>query len=489
MWIYFIYIFIALIYIYYNTNTNTNTNTFGINVIFWNILCEGMGYGEFMTNGGDTKNIDWEKRKYKIADNIGSQLQRGRIVSCVEVDNYSWIVQYLKRKYPELQINSVYCPKVNVKKNYSNNNLSIYITTLLNKYDSSIEIVPNLKENNITLAYAQLIKFYLGNNINLETFESNNVSKEYMEFLSNILNVKLTPSMPYISFDCSVIFWSDRYFTKIKMIKQNIDSTIDIKNLGYIKYFNEDGFMGLRMRDNKTKIKFDIFVAHIKSGENAIAELERTISLTKILKYINNVGLKNRIICMDSNTSQLYQKNIPLGKIYDKKYNYIGTLKNYVTDIWKDYRYNNVIYQNKDTMCWKMRAGSRQKHKNGELMADTIDVILVPKNIYSVPFIPITSKITNEDYNYIIKWRTNSLRRAAIKHQYLTKSWENDINKNEITAELSKFLINTYDNDNTNANDNANTNKVRTIFKKMYPNIHMPSDHPMIGAIVYFNKY
>ena len=34
-----------------------------------------MGYGEFMTNGGDTENIDWEKRKYKIADNIGSQLQ------------------------------------------------------------------------------------------------------------------------------------------------------------------------------------------------------------------------------------------------------------------------------------------------------------------------------------------------------------------------------------------------------------------------------
>ena len=71
---------------------------------------------------------------------------------------------------------------------------------------------------------------------------------------------------------------------------------------------------------------------------------------------------------MDSNTSKQYQDNMELGYIVDKTDEVVGILYDYLNQFWEtDNMYNN-IKQTKDTICWKMRAGSRQEKKNGALV-------------------------------------------------------------------------------------------------------------------------
>ena len=384
--------------------------------------------------------------------------------------------------------------------------MSVYITSLLHKYDSSIEIVPKLKGDKLTEAYNKLIEFTQNDKSNkLPSFESNAVSKDYMKFLSEILDIELTLDMPYVSFDCSVIFWSEKYFTKkeipgyvqsLSSISQSISHSITTKHKNINnQHYDEDCFMGIRMINNKSNNEFDVFVAHIKSGESSEAEYERVESIKKLLNNIRpkvgiGVALNNHVLCMDSNTSELYQNNFNKSYIYDKKSgSLLGKLDKYANEIWKGYKYKNHIPQNKNTICWKMRAGSRQEDKNGAIMADRIDVILTPKHIFAKYFSPIHSNITDYDYKYIMAWRTNEKYRNAIKNECIQNKWENNNKNNKVSEELAEMLIDPeIENKYTNT-DKTSVEKVTDIFNKLYPNIYMPSDHPMIGAVIYFSIF
>ena len=126
--------FIAIastIFYYYYINISS------IDIIFWNLLSEALGKKQFLTNGGDDINVDWNKRKNKICNKIAIQISKKGIFTCVELDNYPYVISYLKKNFKNLNIEGVYIPKINTKKNNSNNNLSIYITTLLNKHNST----------------------------------------------------------------------------------------------------------------------------------------------------------------------------------------------------------------------------------------------------------------------------------------------------------------------------------------------------------------
>ena len=70
-----------------------------VELCFWNCLSEALGYNQFLTKGGDSTNIDFDKRKYLIASKIFHQLRFKRIVSLVEVDNYPWLINYLNEHY------------------------------------------------------------------------------------------------------------------------------------------------------------------------------------------------------------------------------------------------------------------------------------------------------------------------------------------------------------------------------------------------------
>ena len=66
----------------------------------------------------------------RIADKIIEQLHEGRIVTCVEMDHYSWFLRYLREREPSLDIRGHYCPKIDRNKDFSNSNLSLYIVLL-----------------------------------------------------------------------------------------------------------------------------------------------------------------------------------------------------------------------------------------------------------------------------------------------------------------------------------------------------------------------
>jgi len=134
-----------------------------------------------------------------------------------------------------------------------------------------------------------------------------------------------------------------------------------------------------------------------------------------------------------------------------------------------------------------MRAGSKQTDKNGELMADAIDVILVPKDTIHEQFIPYESDITNEDYNYIMLWRNKEVFRKTIKSNcnYEKKMWGLDFNYNIIHPIFAKFILETPTRSNECADEAIE--QVSSIFRKMYPNKSNPSDHPMIGAKVFLS--
>ena len=145
--------FCAFAYYYYKKQNN-------VDIVFWNTLCEALGKNQFLTNGGDEKNIDWKIRKNLIVEQIYNNLSQGKIVSLVEVDNYPYLIYRLKQMNPDLIIQSFYTPKINVNKGNSNNNLSVYITTLLNKYNPNVKIVPNLKGDSLKKAYQSLKQFH-----------------------------------------------------------------------------------------------------------------------------------------------------------------------------------------------------------------------------------------------------------------------------------------------------------------------------------------
>jgi len=473
-----IFIIGSILY-YYVLNINKEPTR--IEVIFWNVLARGMSYGEFLTNGGDKVNVIWSDRKYRIADKIIEQLHEGRIVTCVEMDHYSWFLRYIRECNPALDIRGHYCPKIDRNKNFSNSNLSLSVSRLLRKYDSEVEIVSNLNGKDLKMAYSKLCEYYVEDNRNIESFDDNYVCIDYMDFLGELLGTTLISTMPYVSFDCSCVFWDSNRFTKFENIEsphKKFDYNYDYKNIANIDY-NEDGFTGVRLMERKTKMVFDVFVAHLKSGESAKDELTRTYSIHNILEHIKKVALKNSILCMDSNTSEQYQNDMELGYIVDKKGAVLGILYDYVNKFWDTDNLHNNIKQTKDTICWKMRAGSRQEKKNGSLMADRIDVMLTPKTIYTEQFIPYKSKITEEDYKYIMEWRNTKSVRDKIKTECIENKWSNNTSENIFSDGFSNTLM--------KINGNSQDDKLAEIIEKLYPNRNMPSDHPMVGTVMYLD--
>ena len=477
---------LSILYYYY-------INLYSVEVVFWNLLCEALGNNQFLSHGGDKENVNWNKRKYKICDTIANQINNGCIFTAVEVDNFPFMIDYFSKYYSSLNIQGIYMPKINTNKNNSNNNLSIYVSTLLNKYDNSIKIVPNLKGDKLTQAYSQLVKYYLNEDYKeisntIKTFSDNCVDEVYMSYVKSTLNYDIDKNMPYVSFDCSAIFWSNNSFKLVTIMSPannyNANKNHIMKQMEYNKqHMESDGFMGAQFTRNGIFNKpFDIFVAHIKSGENERAELERVNSVKSIFKIINTVGNVNRIICMDSNTGENYEKSFNKGEVYGKKNEYLGDLDCFVSELYIKNNYFNNIIQSKDTMCFKMRAGSEQIEKNGEFMADTIDAILTPYYLTTNRFSPYKSIISEEEYKLIMNWRLNKKYRDAIKTECNNPEnmWNNDTSENIISDNLVNVLMDTTDSQSNEYYHHI----VEDIFNKFYPNFDNASDHPMVGVSV-----
>ena len=64
-----------------------------IQIRFWNLLADGLSSNEFMTNGGDLVNVNWETRSEYIIEKLALELHKGAIILCVEVDRFHYILK------------------------------------------------------------------------------------------------------------------------------------------------------------------------------------------------------------------------------------------------------------------------------------------------------------------------------------------------------------------------------------------------------------
>ena len=434
-------------------------------VVFWNMLSEGLSGGQFMTEGGDEKNIDWSVRKDKIIQRMNEQLSMGRIFTCVELDHFPDILKQLQKENPSIR--GIFMPKID---NGKNSSLSLMITEMLHEYNRSEERNPNLKDSELKAAWSRLVYYYRSNPdgglkdhptmADVGMFETEGQEQILTELLGPI-----EPDMPYVSSDGSAIFWSEEYYHMMLNI-----------NLGP----HPCGFVGARF-EKKTiymyeellgsRQLFDVYVAHLKSGENEAAELERVESMTKILAVLDTCALPHSVFCLDSNTGVQYEASMKKGPV-SKKGKEIGYLDTFLSGLLADNGYTNWIVQDKDTACFKFRAGSDQLKKNGVLMIDTIDAILSRKALCT-PFCPYKSPLTDDEYNLIMKWRNTPALRSLIKIVCDNEDWTTDITQNTFTEKFLSAL---------SQDSHLSNEDVYNIFTKLYPNVDVASDHPMVGV-------
>lgn len=497
--------FLTVLSVYYSYKINI------VDVCFWNCLSEALGYNQFLTNGGDSMNLDFDKRKYSIANRIFHQLRFKRIVALVEVDNYPWLITYLNEHYPEYNIKGFCCAKVDpISK--SNTNLSIYVSSRLNKFDNNFEVTTKLKGDKLRSAYQKLVEMVENDLVGkiehkIYSFKDQGASQNYIDCVSDIIGMNITMDMPYVSFDCSAIVWSANYFTAKKVLsnsnsygvfsnkKLNFEDQITFENSGFT--MDDNGFFGVRFLKKAyvpfySWFDFDVFVAHIKSGKKQIDEYRRVESTNEILTTVKTMGLKNHIICMDSNTCRSYRNEISKGEVKNKNDNIVGNLNYFFDEMLTYHHYMNIISPNKDTMCFKLRVDSGQNDKDGELMGVTIDAFIVPFTTHFKTFVPYNSNFTDEDYSIIKNWCNNSkysniFKNVCTGNHLAFPRWTKNIEDNVLTHEVAYELWKANENQTEKLDDEQVVKNVNKVLKKLLPNTSNPSDHPMIGCRIFLH--
>jgi hypothetical protein len=211
-----------------------------------------------------------------------------------------------------------------------------------------------------------------------------------------------------------------------------------------------------KLESNTTK-SLGIICSHLKSGEGIENEKRRVNQISSILKIASeNKG--NNIILIDSNTSDLYKKEIEELGTKDVRF---------VDDVIHEAGFKNIV-PIKGNECFKMRhAKGTQPNKFGNLMFDTIDMILVkPETCDTFNFVQTGWRKTlgDEHYNEVLSWRLDDDKRKTLQNLCCDKTWGDDMNKND-TGD------NQFDKD---------------ILLQLYPNKNIPSDHPPVVAEITF---
>jgi hypothetical protein len=196
-----------------------------------------------------------------------------------------------------------------------------------------------------------------------------------------------------------------------------------------------------------------IICGHLNSGEGVENESRRVEQLRILLKTASeHDGVP--IILIDSNTSDLYRKDIEKSDI--KNVALVDTLIH-------EAGFKNIV-PTKGNQCFKMRhARGSQPNKFGNFMFDTIDKIVIQPetcDTFACMEIRYPKKFDISMYNEILSWRVDEAKRIRLKRLCCDKSWGDNMEKNK--TDDSQFDKN--------------------ILLQLYPNQNMPSDHPPVGA-------
>ena len=468
-----------------------------IKVGFWNMLAVGLSNDGFVTENPES--IDWAVRGPKVVAIIKQMFDDGYdVVSVVENDMFLYILEGLQTE-----------------------GRPIY---------GEIQRIRSLKNTNS--AYTQWFKQKTQTS-SFQTFINNESDCEEFVRLMNIdkpsdgaPDVSVTD--PYLADHGNSIYWNPAKVYAVEPVFPEFNTTLTREHK-YKCYIGrgDNGFIQQFIKEYNDGIiaEFNVLTAHLKSGEGAKEEQERVDTLTPLLQTMATLG--NPVVLCDSNSSREYRKAIDL--------------ETNVAKVIEDAGFVDAIdAPGNRAQCVKMRGDTDQKQKAGELMCDTIDVILTKRGT-KVQVIPVGGvQLYNQAHKTIMtqlrtdlesrqrvsKWVMNAEYQCDANGDYVVSDCEHElrptgfplipIQNKDKTMTLKMMSSNRKSRWGADAKTNAykgfakylranesdggfiwklynrlwggepelTDETLESAFRELYPNNNMPSDHPPLGAVI-----
>jgi hypothetical protein len=430
---------------------------------------------EFITDGGDKVNTLWTSRRSRICQILKQFIQdKVQIIGLQENDHPYFILNELQQFKPEIRCIHLLAQGAN----RSADKLRIAaIEDYLNSNDSSFKEASSklgVNRQDFDSLYSRVNEWFKANNLAeiKKEFTMTSFAEEYDTILQQFLKRK--PDDLYLVNDGLSIYYDSSVLKYIGPIPCSLMSKTDNPTLFIGKilacsfelrktnaYISPSTAVDQEQLENSKATNtsknatdlLTIICGHLNSGEGVENESRRVEQLRILLKTAGeNDGVP--IILIDSNTSDLYRKDIEKSDI--KNVALVDTLIH-------EAGCKNIV-PTKGNQCFKMRhARGSQPNKFGNFMFDTIDKILIrPEtcDTFDCMEIKCPKKFDISMYNEILSWRVDEAKRERLKRLCCDKAWGDNMEKNK--TDDSKFDKN--------------------ILLQLYPNQNMPSDHPPVGA-------
>jgi hypothetical protein len=435
-------------------------SSFKLKCISWNILADGMSSNEFMTNGGDKVNTLWASRGFRICHILKKFLQDNvQVIGLQENDHPYFILHELQQFKPEIRC--IHLLAKDASRSADKLRL-IAIYNYLNENDSTFRNATsnsNKGPQDFDNVYSRINDWYKTNQLNeiKKVFTMTSFKEEHSEILQQFL--KRNPDDLYVVNDGVSIYYDSSVIEYVEPSPFLQMNKTEFPTL----FTGHDLACLFKIRNGRSKLEsntttfLSVICSHLKSGEGSNNEKRRVESISNILKVAKE-NKRASIILLDSNTSDLYRKDIEE----------LGTNDvSFVDDVIHAAGFKNVI-PTKGNECFKMRhARGTQPNKFGNLMFDTIDKILVKPescNTFSCVQTGWLKTLPDEYYNEVLSWRVDEDKREKLKNLCCDKTWGDDMNKNDTGDDQFK----------------------KDILLQLYPNKNIPSDHPPVVAEITF---
>lgn len=449
-----------------------------LTVATWNILADGLAYGEFLTDEGDAKVTNWDMRCPRIVTTMSQMFENGvDLIATQENDHPEEILR-------GINVHTVDMIVLDKWKNPAKHSTALAMNSAERNFYRGTSVWPVFNE--IVGEGSKLVKGeQLGDTICLPSapkFSLDTPEPDGLTIYYNTATVGLETA-------------------KDPHHKGGEDTLIDIDKREKGAKLN-----ARKIKITKDGVSFTIVNAHL-AGDESIERAElRAESLQLIVDSIPEEDRKKAIILMDSNSSSLYPCREGVSEEPGATTIELGDSvleKAIELEFWD-------VLGTEGHECFKVRhASGMQPNKFGILMFDQIDKILcyngvtaVSRNLsdFTTQFVSVHDRPAAQQFGIdkIRQLRENPELRDAIKEKISREKWSDKVGecvKDTPTEDdlpfVQKVMV-----FRANKKDSylIETNRLplssdyevfpQIIQRELYPNVRNPSDHPPCIATI-----
>jgi len=436
-------------------------HSFKLKGVSWNVLADGMSSNEFITNGGDEVNVLWTSRFPRICRIMQRFFEDGvQVVGLQENDHPYSILNELKKYNTEIK-----CVHL-LAKDAARSADKLCLSSIFDYLNRTDEQFHKITESSTSKdskdfdgLYSRMNDWYKTNT--LEQIRKHSTITSFKEENAELLQKVLhrSPDDLYVVNDGCTIYYDSSVLEFVESLSACSMAKTECPTI----FTGHDLGCRFKILENKSNVTpnkehfLNVICSHLKSGEGPENENRRSEQMRSMLRALNKEDMPS-VILVDSNTSDLYRKDIEKTEVKDAVL---------VDNVIHEEGFQNII-PSKHNECFKMRhARGAQQNKFGNIMFDTIDKILIKPEFcsdYKCVKPSWVKTLPNEYYEEVLSWRTNDDKRNELKTICCDRKWGDDMNENDVSG--SHFD--------------------RNIFLHLYPNQEMPSDHPPVMAEITF---